>query len=357
MTTTPMILPRIAADVPARYVAGESHQFIRRLSLALLNGNVITKDDAAALGPDIDARQIATGSIVRTWRNVTTDLRWFDWNLRISGDQRQAHSVLATIHSTNGVGSAPVRFIGPAVHRLERAARGLGQTVLAVLYEVCEYYLPAICTPSETLGLAQFMYWNGEIDECAIMAELADMNGIKEPENRTPDALAAFFEECDTPRRAEFFRNAPDWACSPQRVLSDEQIEIARRSTNDVLFVDAVIHACSEIHRIVTTGGPFARIDCRDASEHGIDYAMYLLWDDQDGTGRVLDDFWNHEMQGDPLEASTAVQLSLTKKDLGNWFYRMRNTATLAAATEDLLAYISTSDYQADEHQSIRVRV
>lgn len=357
MTTNPMILPRIAADVPATYVAGDGRQFMRRLALALLNGKVITKDAAATFDANVTADQIARTAIVDTWRDITNGLRWFDWNLRVSGNEKQPESVWATIHSSNGVGSAPVRYIGPATQRLEQAAPGLGQTVLAVLYDVCSHYLPAICTPYETLGLAEFLYWNGEIDENAIISNLADMNGVDEPTDRSPAALDAFFDDCGAVRRSQFFRNAPEWACYPQRVLTAEHVEHARRFATDQIFVDLVTSACSEIHRIVTTGGPFARIDSRDASEHGIDYTMFLLWDDNDGTTRVLDDFWNHEFQGDYLEASTAVQLSLTKKDVGNWLNRMRNTATLAAATEDLLSYVSTADYRPDDHGPIEVRV
>ncbi|WP_186270395.1 PRTRC system protein F [Burkholderia gladioli] len=357
MTPLPLVLPTISPKVPTRYVTGSDRHFIRGLALALVNGRVVTKADAERLGESTDERKVAEGTIYREWQEITSGLRWFDWNLRVVNEGNPAKSAWFLIHSGNGIGNAPVRFIGAGIQRLERAVPGLGQTVLAVLYETCAHYLPSVLTPQETLGLAEYMYWYGEADEFAAMDELALMYDLKIPKERTDEAIDEFFAQCDTPRRREFFPTAPEWACYPQRVLTADEVACAHTRTNDIIFVDAVVHACDAIHAIVNSGRKFARVNCSDAGEHGIDYATFLLWEQEDGTGRVLDDFWNNELQGDYLEASAAIALPFAGKAIGNWFERMHNTAALARATEELISFLSVDAEEDAPAQRVEVRV
>jgi PRTRC genetic system protein F len=356
MNMSPLALPRIAADVPARYIAGDSRPFARNLALALMNGRLITEADAAALRDGASEHTVAETVFMREWYEITGDHRLFTWSLRVSEERQKPDSAWISIHNYDGAASCPIRYLRPGIMRLEQAAEGLGQTVLAVLFEACHHYLPSVCTPFETLGLAQYMYWYGEIDELGAMGELADMCDIEAPTEMTEARLDEFFRVCDTPRRRDFFRGAPRWVCAPDQVLNSEHVRHARKHARDLIFVDLVADACDELHRTITTGGPFARMDCRDASEHGIDYSMILLWDKDDGTGRVLDDFWNHELQGDYLDASTMTQLPLTGTSVRRWFDRMRNTSRVARATEDLLSLISSLDCEPAEPLAIRVR-
>ncbi|KVP71077.1 hypothetical protein WL30_27430 [Burkholderia ubonensis] len=357
MNSTSMIVPRIAPDVPVRYATGNNRPFTRSLALALMNGGVVTEADAAALDANAGEQQLVDTIVERAWREITADLRLLSWNLQISGNQHDPGFALITIRSDNGYASAPVRYISEGINRLEKAAPGLGQTVLAVLYDVCNHYLPAICTPFETIGVAQQIHWYGEVDELSALEELACMHEMDMPDKDDPDALDAFFEALETPRRSSFFRSAPQWVCYPSRVMTAEQVAGAHLSTADVIFVYSVVGACDDIHRIVTSGGPFARIDSRDADAESIDYAMYLLWDEEDGTTRALDAHWHYAIQGDYLDAMTGVRLPLAGKHIGTWFDRMRNTAQLARATEDLISLISSSHDHSNEPQAVQVRV
>ncbi|MGJ3001404.1 PRTRC system protein F, partial [Salmonella enterica subsp. enterica serovar Paratyphi A] len=182
-------------------------------------------------------------------------------------------------------------FLRGSVTHLESVMPGLGQTVLAVLYEACTHYLPSVLTPSETISIAGYMYWQGHANEIDALPELR--MSYDDDESTTPEE---FFEACSIPRRAEFFHDAPEWLINPRQVLNT--FDVHRAAEQDAVAALAV-SACDEIHRLISHEGPFSRVDCRDSSiGPGIDFSLFLLWDHDDGTGRVLDDFLEHEMQG-----------------------------------------------------------
>ncbi|KVP60785.1 hypothetical protein WJ91_06225 [Burkholderia ubonensis] len=358
MTSTALTLPRIANEVPTRYVVGESGQFAHNLALALMRGHMLTFEDAQLADDHRDEPELARIALTRTWQEFTDAHSIFEWSLRVSSDARgpsyyrtgDDNSVWLSIHTEEGAGSAPVRFLRGSITHLEHVMPGLGQTVLAVLYEACTHYMPSVLTPSETLAIAGYMYWQGHADEIDALPELRAYN---DDESSTPDE---FFETYSIPRRAEFFRDAPEWLVKPHQVLNT--FDVHRAAERDEIAALAV-SACDEIHRLISREGPFARIDCRDSNAGpGIDFSLLLLWDHDDGTGRILDDFFEHEMQGDALEAACAINLPLAGKAVSNWFARMRNTARLAVAVEHLLDVIAlrTPDSPADA-QRIQVRV
>ncbi|MBR8316034.1 PRTRC system protein F [Burkholderia dolosa] len=359
MIAPALALPRIAAEVPVRYVTSTSHgsdgNFAHALALALMRGNLLTDADAWQANNHRDETELARVAITREWLDRTDGLMIFEWNLRVSeerysptpyasGDSRSAWF---SIHSNQGAGSAPCRYLSAGITHLEGVMPGLGQTVLAVLYEACHHYLPSVCTPRETLYLAEYQYWQGHVDEISALEELMLLHD-KDPAQTT---AAEFFEEYSVPRRSEFFRGAPEWIAEPVQVLSTADVGYASLVDDTAA---AVINACDEIHRLIVQGGPFARVDCRDGCHGVVDYSLYLLWDQQDGTDRILDDFFESEMQADPLDASCIVQLSLIGDEIGNWFARMTNTARLARAVEVLLDLLAL---RAPDNVGVQVRV
>ncbi|MBR8509614.1 PRTRC system protein F [Burkholderia cenocepacia] len=359
MTSTALTLPRIVDEVPARYVVGDSGQFSRNLALALMRGNMLTIEDAQLADDHRNERELARIALTRTWQELTDAHSIFEWSLRVSSDScgpsyyrtGDDNSVWVSIHSDEGAGTAPVRFLRGSISHLENVMPGLGQTVLAVLYEACAHYLPSVLTPSETISIAGYMYWQGHANEIEALPELR--MHYDDVDAATPEE---FFDACSIPRRAEFFRDAPDWLVNPQQVLNT--FDVHRAAEQDEIAALAV-SACDEIYSVIAHDGPFARVDHFDSNAGpGIDFSLFLLWDHDDGTGRVIDDFLEHEMQGDALEAACAVSLSLTGKAVGNWFARMRNTSRLALAVEHLLDVIALrSPDSPAEAQPIQVRV
>ncbi|KVC60525.1 hypothetical protein WI73_04715 [Burkholderia ubonensis] len=359
MISTALTLPRITPEVPTRYVVGDSGQFAHNLSLALMRGNMLTFEDAQLADDHRNERELARIALTRTWQELTDAHSIFEWSLRISSDScgpsyyrtGDDNNVWVSIHSDGGAGTAPVRFLRSSITHLESVMPGLGQTVLAVLYEACAHYMPAVLTPSETVSIAGYMYWQGYADEIAALPELR--MHYDDVDEATPEE---FFEACSIPRRSEFFRGAPDWLINPQQVLNT--FDVHRAAEQDEIAALAV-SACDEIYSLISHCGPFARVDHHDSNAGpGIDFSLFLLWDHDDGTGRVLDDFLEHEMQGDALEAACAISLPLAGKAVGNWLARMRNTARLALAVEHLLDVIALrSPDSPAEPQCIQVRV
>ncbi|RQY60818.1 PRTRC system protein F [Burkholderia stagnalis] len=351
MIAAPLTLPRIAPEVPTRYTIGDDADFMRRLSLALLRGRQLSEADAAQLDDSSTESDLALNAMPRIWNEITSDIGSFDWCLAISDAHNTRNTALVRITTAEGAGSGPIRFIGSGIRRLESIQQGLGQTVLAVLYEACHHYLPAVCTPHEAMKLAEYIYWYCHRDEVAAIDELRDM--YTEPGQPVlPDQK--FLDSIDVPRRAEFFASAPAWITNPERTLDACEV---RRHYDTNLVAWAVIDACDAIHRTITTGGPFARVDLKDTSEYCLDYSLILAWDRGDGLERILDDFWQGEMQlGDP-ESCTALHISTDGRALGTWLDRMRNTAKLAKAVSKLVMLISTPDGSDIDGEPVKVQV
>ncbi|WP_175981315.1 PRTRC system protein F [Burkholderia sp. BCC1630] len=358
MISNALTLPRIANDVPTRYVVGESGEFAHNLALSLMRGNMLTIEDAQLADDHRNERELSRIALTRVWQDITDAHSIFEWSLRVSADScgpsyyrtGNDNSVWISIHTTDGAGTAPVRYLKRSITHLEQVMPGLGQTVLAVLYEACTHYLPSVLTPTETISIAQYLYWQGHANEIDALPELRMYN---DDESSTPEE---FLETYSIPRRNEFFRDAPEWLIKPRQVLNT--FDVHRAAEHDEMAALAV-SACDEIYRLVCHHGPFARVDHFDSNAGpGIDFSLFLLWDHDDGTGRVLDDFLEHEMQGDALEAACAINLPLTGKRVSNWFSRMRNTARLAVAVEALLDVIALrSPDSPAEAQRIRVHV
>ncbi|HDR9034420.1 TPA: PRTRC system protein F [Burkholderia vietnamiensis] len=359
MITPALAIPVIAAGVPVRYVTGINQEsdrnFAHELALALMRGKLLTDDDATNADNHRDEIELVRHAITREWLDRTDGLTIFEWNLRVS-EERYSPTPYASgstqcawfsIHSNQGAGTAPCRYLRAGINHLENVMSGLGQTVLAVLYEACHHYLPNVCTPRETLYLAEYLYWQGHANEIDALEDLMFCYD-SDPEKATAEE---FFTEHSIPRRTEFFRYAPEWIANPEQVLSIADVGYASLIDDTAA---AVANACDEIHRLIVNGGPFARVDNRDTGHGPIDHSLYLLWDQHDGTDRILDDFLENELQGDPIEVSCAVQLSLTGSEIGNWFARMSNTARLARAVETLLDLLAL---RTPENVTVQVRV
>ncbi|KVL10780.1 hypothetical protein WJ45_02670 [Burkholderia ubonensis] len=350
MITSPMTLPRLD-HVPGAIFTGSGGDFAHALALALMRGRTITSADAARVDTGTTDHELVSDTITRVWQSVVDGHRYFDWHLKVT-EKAAKHGfprgVRFKICNLDGIGSSPRYVLKPGIMRLEQIADGLGETVLAVLYEACHYYLPTVCTPAMSLDIAEYVYWSGYPDEISVLSELRDM--YEEPHSAIGDE--AFLKKHDIPRRAEFFRNCPDWIFHPEQRLSLENIRhIEKRD----VFAACVIQACDEIHQIITTGGPFPRVDCTDDYGAPLDFAMILRWTSDDSTNRILDDHFANEIQGDVVEGSCSRLFKLEGNGIATWLRNMTNTGRLARAVEGLLNLISSPEGQ-DEPQQIRVR-
>ncbi|WLE60262.1 PRTRC system protein F [Burkholderia plantarii] len=357
MNTTPMMLPRLD-NVPAAVFAGGDGDFSHALALALLRGKIITAGDAADIDAGTTDYELASCVVTRLWQTVVAGHRYFDWNLSIEEavtypNETRPRRARFRIHTQNGVGGASQLALRTGVMRLEAFAAGLGETVLAVLYEACHHYLPTIVTPSMSLDIAQYVYWNGHRDEIAALPEMRDWYDHHDGSIENDDA-EAFFLAHNISRRSEFFQSCPDWIFEPQQRLTEANIRHIERFD---VFAACVIQACDEIHRIITQSGPFPRVDCYDACGAPLDYALILRWAGDDSTDRILDDHFEHEMQGDAVEGSCERALNLDGGQIAKWLRGMQKTGDIARAVEQLLNLIATRAEDDINDARIQVRV
>lgn len=329
---TALALPRLG-NVPRSYVIPTEAAWVRALLLSLLDANAVAPEDFAGRPQTMGA--LLKNVLRRHWLEITRGERIFRWNLGAAHEQRSwDHSdpgmTWLTIGPPGSDGDpwpCPKYVIGPAIERLEAVAEGLGQTVLAVFYEALGYYLPNTLTPQDSLWQAQFVYWHGHESETEMVEEMM------EEEGRTVEQIV---HDLNIFRRADFFAHMPEWAVVPRRVLTDAQV---RRAARRDPFARQVVAAVDVIWRAVCNSGKFANCTCRDSECDPVAWIAWFRWSEDDEAGRILDDWVNEAMQGESIDAATAVCCGPgpDETDAAEWLQRMHNTARLARAMEPLV--------------------
>jgi len=340
MSFAPIALPALV-DIPAAYTISSGESFTYPLVRSLLDSGVIEAEDVARRPRSELA--LATSALTRRWNRVTDGMRMFDWNLRLEqsldgysyDSLKRTDQVWAMVQTTHGPVSCSHVSIGGAINALEQVREGLGQTVLAALYDACNM-LPTICTPAYALGLAEYTYWYGESDESVAIEEAMSLHDCQSREE--------LIETFDFFTRDKFFRDMPEWAAEPKRVLSRAQV---RRAAARDEFATEVVAAMDAIWNIARFYGPFADVGTGGAGLDAIDIALVVRWTEDDAVGRVIDDFLQYIADGEFLGAASATQLAIVGGDIATWLRQMESTALLAKAVERLLTMLGREEYQA----------
>ncbi|MGP8437143.1 PRTRC system protein F [Paraburkholderia fungorum] len=341
MSFAPIALPSLS-DIPGVYTISSGESFAYPLVRSLLESGLIGAEDVARRPRSELA--LATAALTRRWNQITDGMELFDWNLRIdqaldgySFDStiKQTDQAWAMVQTTHGPVSCRQVSIGGAINALEQVCKGLGQTLLAALYDACDM-LPTICTPAYALGLAEYTYWYGESDESFAIEEAMSLHDCQSREE--------LIETFDFFTRDKFFRGMPEWAASPQRVLS--RAKVKRAAAQDE-FATEVVAAMDAIWNIVRFYGPFAEVGTGGAGLDAIDLALVVRWTEDDVVGRVVDDFLQYIADGEFLGAASATPLNIVGGDIATWLKQMEATALLAKAVERLLTLLGREEYQA----------
>jgi PRTRC genetic system protein F len=345
-----LALPRLSG-VPIKHVCKGG-------GLAWHTPALLSLLDAGALRPaDAEPKPNSAGSLLlrtlqRHWNEVTAGERLLVWNLHV----RTAYSMwlsepenpqrMWVFIGDNGdhAQAVPQLYIGAAFERLEAVREGLGQTVLAVLYDALSH-LPNVLTPRESFYHASWIHWHGTDDEEEAIEWL-----YAEGEFKTREEAAQAY---DGPTRLDFFEHMPEWAVSPERVLSDRQVRAAARK--DALAA-AVVAAVDEIwkhaHATAAAGG-YADCSASDAEGDSICWTALLIWHPEDLTLRLADDFLQQVCQGEYADAATVKMLPIDGPELAEWLHQMRANGQLARRVENLLELLAA---QNPLRQQIRVQ-
>jgi PRTRC genetic system protein F len=207
MSFAPIALPSLA-DIPGVYTISSGESFAYPLVRSLLESGVIEDQDVVRRPRSELA--LATAALTRRWDRITDGMQLFDWNLRIDqaldgysfDSSKQTDQVWAMVQTTHGPVSCRQISIGGAINALEQVREGLGQTLLAALYDACNM-LPTICTPAYAFGLAQYTYWYGESDESFAIEEAMSLHDCQSREE--------LIETFDFFTQDKFFRGMPKW--------------------------------------------------------------------------------------------------------------------------------------------------
>lgn len=339
MSFAPLAIPALE-DVPARYTIGVGRTFARELTLSLLDTHVITEADLEKR-PKSEL-ELASRALSRRWTHITDGMRYFDWQLHIDPKPEGSFyhspdtpdSLWASIRTTDGPVSCRHVYIRDGIQALENVRAGLGQTILAALYDAFRM-LPASITPGYALGMAEWLYWYGEADESLALEEMMACYDVK-----SVDELKSV---TDVFTRSQFFNVMPEWVALPRRVLTRRQVQIAAKRDD---YAQEVVDAMDSLWNIVRFYGPFADLRNEDIGADPIDFALLVRWSDDDEITRVVDDFLHQAADGDYVTAGSVTPLKIVGDEFANWLKAMESTALLAKAVERVLALFETRERQ-----------
>lgn len=329
---TALTLPRLTG-VPSQFMVPGDSTWCSQLLLSLIDDGAMLPVDFA--GRPTSAAELLKNALRRHWLEITRGERIFRWNLGVqqmewptTGDYAGCPwlAIYPPPPDDDWFPCQPY-FIGPAITRLESIMEGLGQTVLAVFFDAL-VYLPGTLSPRDTLWQCAFTHWHGCSDENEALAEMAATDGITVEQAR---------ETYDIPRRADLFAGMPEWVPTPRRTLTDAQVREAAACDE---FARQVIGAVDGIVRIVHTNGPFADCGHGESECDSVAWCAWFRWSPSDGAPRILDDWATDAMQGEYIEAATAVPCLPGEQSAATWLTRMRATAKLARAVENLVNLI-----------------
>ncbi|MDR6739612.1 PRTRC genetic system protein F [Herbaspirillum sp. 1173] len=331
---TPWILPRLSATIPTSiWPAGAGERPIARdLAICLLQTDLV---DEADLQSARDETELCKLALTRWWSGHARGLSLFRLQPSIQTTRNIGHygSLADAAFCLDTEDRFPLLTMESTISHLEEERYGLGQTVLALLYDALAY-LPYTLSPDTVFGLAQYYYWQGEADEVAFA------NVSIEYEESGASSVEQFLSEYEVFRKADFFRNIPDWLVWPKRVCSRKQ---ALRAAETSLTRD-VIAACDSVSAWGQRPEFIRRADisaCHiDSAVDPICATMALAWSDNDATTRVIDDAFSMFMQGESTEMVTVSELALDVRSVKKRLAAMEEMLGLARRVEELILLI-----------------
>jgi PRTRC genetic system protein F len=328
-----LTLPALAPDIPPVIEFGSHNERHLRLALAMcrsgmLPDSVLARQRRSRFDSSALIKLIETG-----WLREIAPL--FDF---------KAIPAQATLLIPNGEGMSSEDFIGDngepqcavvfnagqpnwfevgsVMESLEARQKGLGRKALDVIDSaLCRWCMPF--TPSGAFEMAQMLYWQGESDEKGVLAEYA-ANGD---------------DASDVWKRAEIFSGVADWvydstAKSPKH-LSDRGFSRMAKQMAETRFGPLLGH----LVRLNVLAGTDKRALLPDPPKEFqcTEPMAVLYWRENDNLGRVFDDYWQYESQGEQDPYLGTIAFSLGEQELSNALVRVRYASNMLKALDDVL--------------------
>lgn len=328
-----LTLPAVAPEIPSVIEFGTHNDRHLRLALAMsrsgmLPDSVLARQRRSSFDSKAFIRLIETG-----WMREVGALFQF-----------KAISAHATLIVPNGEDGAAHEFdradgdsrcavvlnaghpnwfaVGKVAEGLEARRKGLGRKALDILDSaLCWSCMPF--TPSGAFDMAKMIYWQGEDDEKGVLAEYAEQGD----------------DASDVWKREELFRGIPDWAYnyaakSPKR-LSDRGFSLIAKKMARTAYGPLLGHLArlnglmgKKHHPLLPS--PPDEFQCAEPM-------ACLFWQEQDNLGRIYDDFWQFESEGEQAPYLGTIAFSLNEGDLSDALVRVRHTASMLHAIDDAI--------------------
>ena len=334
-------LPRLGKGVPRILHTLSQSAFVATVADEMVAADVLEFPERIPAG--LNETQFVHTGLRTWWKRITAPLQIFSWNLvveespecnlgmRRASDINRPNLYISLQHGQNTMIDVPRFNVSDRISQLEEECPGLGETVLAALYDACRL-LPGINTPRDTLGQIAFTHWQGCDDESEYIAYLAEEMEGKTPGERIKQAKEAY----DGPTREWVDLMIPRWVQAPKR----------RRSRDDIAFratskrARAVATALDNMVLAASARPLFASND-HEAEGFCTSVSLFLNWDDQAVVYRAFDDLANDASQaGDEHHYQDFYEFVPGEANLKKWKKGMENMIHLAQATEELVRQI-----------------
>jgi len=228
--------------------------------------------------------------------------------------------------------------VGQGLEALNRAMPELGATVLQVLREQSRHVYP-LFTPDLTLGVASYLYWQGEDDETSVLDMMYEEGGEADRE-----AMRNEMVTCGTLEDAY-----PDWA---RRWLVPPGKGVRRRKGiapwRPANLRWASVHLDDlRLRGIAADALALSRIPLDDSLRPSIDgedlgYGAVLSWVEGDVTTRIYDDLLNLGHQGEYSDRMGEKLIPLADpEELSAWFFHMGHRFEAIALVDRLIYALS----------------
>ncbi len=329
-----LALPRLSPLIPRQITFGGASAKLLKLALSMCTAGIVDKREVAAFESPLTVSQVQQAVMAGMERMVAN---------RLDFKVLSMHTALALSSNNEGyaygdslgqiqveiafnAGKADEVMVGAICTELEKHRPGLGRYALSILDKaLCGFGMPM--TPFGALAMAQYTYWWGEEDEQMVIDDMAEQG----EEN-------AF----DVPRRDDLFDGIPRWAydfsCQEQPQLSSvDAHQQCQAIDNEKL--KAFLASIAQLDLLLTSARG-ALPDQPEDEPDSCEFPVLLRWSENDYLMRILDDYWQHQQQGELYYCMGHIRFDHTSKDVKTAISRLDKTLDVYAALDRSLYLI-----------------
>lgn len=333
-------LPVVSPDVPCEIVHGRAAAYHLQLAMAMSQAGLIRQSDLAGFVP---GEAIPVSGFIRlldeAWQRKTEGL--FDFECLRTDVYLATPSVTEQFCIGIDVIGHENIVVGPLLTALSTLHPDLGGWVMSVLDEAL-YFGESTYTPPGAFDMAQYLYWEGEVDE----------KWVKETYGTDAE---------DVPTTSDLFGHMPKWATTPPKATALQLRNIAQRfqdTTYGVFLhqVSRLAYANQAERRLYKKTG-IRQLECIDAGdgEMGcIEPLAALYWQlENDRLYRVFDDNFQLDMQAGKSSTLGGICFEPTKDGLLEVLSRMQRVERYLKELDKTLALLKKhEDEQEANHGS-----